>query len=90
MTGKIIKEDDFSLQQQMADLKNEIKVLRDELKANKSPPLFYSIAQCMEILNISRSTVNRMIKNGDLKAKKAYRKVLVPKNELEKILINLN
>ena len=88
MKGQIIIEDDFSLRQQMEDLENEIKVLRDEIKVNKSSPLYYTIFQCAEILSISRSTVNRMIRNGDLKSKKAYNRVLIEKKSIEKLLIN--
>ena len=64
-------------------LKSEIASLKEEVT---TLPKFFTIAQVCEILKISRSTTNRMIKNGDLKVKKAYRRVLIPEESINEFI----
>ena len=70
-------------------LKSEIASLKAEV-SKTTLPKFFSIAQVCEILKISRSTTNRMIKNGDLKAKKAYRRVLIPEESINEFIKKSN
>ena len=66
-------------------LKSEIASLKEEV-SKTTLPKFFTIAQVCEILKISRSTTNRMIKNGDLKVKKAYRRVLIPEESINEFI----
>ena len=68
-------------------LKSEIASLKAEV-SKTTLPKFFTIAQVCEILKISRSTTNRMIKNGDLKVKKAYRRVLIPEESINEFTKN--
>ena len=64
-----------------------------ELKSDiskKTSAKFYTIPQVCEILHVSRSTVYRMIRNGNLKAHKAYRRVLVSEVSINNALIPIN
>ncbi|WP_315329383.1 helix-turn-helix domain-containing protein [Segatella oulorum] len=70
-------------------LKSEIASLKAEV-SKTTLPKFFTIAQVCEILKISRSTTNRMIKNGDLKAKKAYRRVLIPEESINEFIKKSN
>ena len=70
-------------------LKSEIASLKAEV-SKTTLPKFFTIAQVCEILKISRSTTNRMIKNGDLKAKKAYRRVLIPEERINEFIKKSN
>lgn len=70
-------------------LKSEIASLKAEV-SKTTLPKFFTIAQVCEILKISRSTTNRMIKNGDLKAKKAYRRVLIPEESIDEFIKKSN
>ena len=69
------------------ELKSDINSLKSEIN-KKATAKFYTILQVCEILHLSRSTVYRMIRNGDLKAHKAYRRVLIPETSIKNLLIN--
>ena len=49
-----------------------------------------TIPQVCEIMHVSRSTVYRMIRDGNLKAHKAYRRVLVSEVSINNALIPIN
>lgn len=90
--GKLQILDVGDLQKQLAPLyglKSEIVSLKAEV-TKTALPKFFTIAQVCEILKISRSTTNRMIKNGDLKAKKAYRRVLIPEESINEFIKKSN
>ena len=71
------------------ELKSDIANLKTEISKNTSAK-FYTILQVCEILHLSRSTVYRMIRNGNLKAHKAYRRVLVSEASINNALIPIN
>lgn len=71
------------------ELKSDIDSLKSEIN-KKATTKFYTILQVCEILHLSRSTVYRMIRNGDLKAHKAYRRVLIPETSIKNLLITIN
>ncbi len=47
-----------------------------------TPPLAYSIQDVTEQLGLSRAYVNKLIATGELKARKAGRRVLIPRSAL--------
>ena len=63
--------------------------LKSEISKKASTKL-YTIPQVCEILHVSRSTVYRMIRDGNLKAHKAYRRVLVSEVSINNALIPIN
>ncbi|HJD74820.1 MAG TPA: helix-turn-helix domain-containing protein [Bacteroides reticulotermitis] len=71
------------------ELKSDIVNLKTEI-SKKTSAKFYTIPQVCEILHVSRSTVYRMICNGNLKAHKAYRRVLVSEVSINNALIPIN
>lgn len=73
----------------MYELKSDIANLKTEISKKASTKL-YTIPQVCEILHVSRSTVYRMIRDGNLKAHKAYRRVLVSEVSINNALIPIN
>ena len=73
------------------ELKSDIANLKTEISKKASTKL-YTIPQVQvcEILHVSRSTVYRMIRDGNLKAHKAYRRVLVSEVSINNALIPIN
>lgn len=71
------------------ELKSDIANLKTEISKKASTKL-YTIPQVCEILHVSRSTVYRMIRDGNLKAHKAYRRVLVSEVSINNALIPIN
>ena len=71
------------------ELKSDIANLKTEISKKASTKL-YTIPQVCEILHVSRSTVYRMIRDGNLKAHKAYRRVLVSEASINNALIPIN
>ena len=71
------------------ELKSDIVNLKTEI-SKKTSAKFYTLPQVCEILHVSRSTVYRMIRNGNLKAHKAYRRVLVSEVSINNALIPIN
>lgn len=74
MNGKIQLIENDELQKQLEplfELRDEITALKEDI--NKKPSAKYlTIPQVCELLHVSRSTIYRMVRNGDLKMKKAY------------------
>lgn len=71
------------------EMKDEIiSAVKDSIK-NPSAK-YLTIEEAGKILKVSRSTITRMIRNGDLIAKKAYKRVLIPEKSIEKLLITIN
>lgn len=69
--------------------------MRDEIAALKKvviqkPPKYYTIKELCALIHVSRSTVYRMIRNGHLKPKKAYRRVLFTEKDVNDLLITVN
>lgn len=48
--------------------------------------LAYSIQEAADLLSVSDDTIRRMIEDGDLRARKARGRVIVPREELESFL----
>lgn len=71
------------------ELKAEITALNEGIN-KKSVAKFLTIPQVCALLHVSRSTIYRMVRNGDLKAKKAYKRVLFFEKDIEKFLITVN
>ena len=82
----LTKEEIFSQLRPLIELKDEVVALKEEI-SKKTSPQYLTISQVCERLHISRSTVNRMMNNGDLKAMKAYRRVLFLESDISKLLI---
>ena len=82
----LTKEEIFSQLRPLLELKDEVVALKEEI-SKKTSPQYLTISQVCERLHISRSTVNRMMNNGDLKAMKAYRRVLFLESDISKLLI---
>jgi excisionase family DNA binding protein len=53
---------------------------------NTITPLAYSVEDAAKQLSVSAQSIRRLIERGELKARRAGRRVLVPKNELERWL----
>lgn len=69
--------------------------MREEIASLKKvviqkPPKYYTIKELCALIHISRSTVYRMIRNGHLKPKKAYRRVLFTEKDVNDLLITVN
>ena len=79
-------EEIFRQLRPLQELKDEVIALKEEI-SKKTSPQYLTISQVCERLHISRSTVNRMMNNGDLKAMKAYRRVLFLESDISKLLI---
>ncbi len=47
--------------------------------------LFLSITETTELLGVSRWTIQRMIKRGELKAKKLGRRVIIARKDIDKM-----
>lgn len=71
------------------ELKDEITALKEVIN-KKASTKFLTIPQVCELLHVSRSTIYRMVRNGDLKMKKAYKRVLFSEKDIEKFLITIN
>ena len=71
------------------ELKSDIVNLKTEIskRLQLSSTQFLKYAK---FLHVSRSTVYRMIRNGNLKAHKAYRRVLVSEVSINNALIPIN
>ena len=82
----LTKEEIFRQLRPLQELKDEVIALKEEI-SKKTSPQYLTISQVCERLHISRSTVNRMMNNGDLKAMKAYRRVLFLESDISKLLI---
>ena len=70
------------------ELRDEITALKEDIK--KPSAKYLTIPQVCELLHVSRSTIYRMVRNGDLKMKKAYKRVLFSEKDIEKFLITIN
>lgn len=92
MEREVLLLENNKLQQQLEplyEMKADITALKESIY--KKPSIKYlTISQACELLHVSRSTVNRMIRNGDLAAKKAYKRVLISEKSIEKLLITIN
>ncbi len=53
---------------------------------NTITPLAYSVEDAAKQLSVSSQSVRRLIDRGELKARRVGRRVIVPKNELERWL----
>ncbi len=53
---------------------------------NTITPLAYSLEEAAQQLSVSSQSVRRLIDRGELKARRVGRRVIVPKNELERWL----
>ncbi len=53
---------------------------------NTITPLAYSVEDAAKQLSVSAQSIRRLIDRGELKARHVGRRVLVPKNELERWL----
>lgn len=71
------------------ELKNEFIALKEDIN-KKSSAKFLTISQVCALLHVSRSTVYRMVKNGDMKAKKAYKRVLFSEKDINNFLTTIN
>lgn len=92
MNQKISFIEGSELQKQLEplfELKNEFIALKEDIN-KKSSAKFLTIPQACALLHVSRSTIYRMVRNGDLKAKKAYKRVLFFEKDIEKFLITVN
>ncbi|WP_315969404.1 helix-turn-helix domain-containing protein [Odoribacter laneus] len=87
MEISILTRDDLLKQlRPLLELKDEVIALKEDV-GKRTSPQYLTISQVCERLHISRSTVNRMMRNGDLKAMKAYRRVLFLESDINKLLI---
>lgn len=50
--------------------------------------LFFTTAEVASLLKVSRITIFQKIKNGSLKAKKFGRNYLIPRKEIEQLVVN--
>jgi excisionase family DNA binding protein len=50
------------------------------------PPMAFHIAEACELLNISRSTLQKLANNATIKTVKLGGRVLVPASEIDRIL----
>ena len=71
------------------EMKEEVAALKKAV-TQKPSSKYYTISEVCSLLHISRSTIYRMMKNGDLKAKKAYRRVLFLEKDINELLIPIN
>ncbi len=53
---------------------------------NTIAPLAYSVEDAAKQLSVSAQSIRRLIERGELKARHVGRRVIVPKNELERWL----
>ncbi len=53
---------------------------------NPRPPLAFSVNVTAQLLGVSRDTVLRMLKRGDLERRKAGSRVLIPHASVERFL----
>lgn len=81
----LTREDLLEQLRPLLELKNEVIALKEDI-GKRASPKYLTISQVCERLHVSRSTVNRM-RNGDLKAMKAYRRVLFLESDINKLLI---
>ncbi len=84
--------DDYTLLvEEIKNLKNIVTDLKKEVENRSLARVseYLTIAQCADFIQCSRSTINRMLKNGDPKYQKAYRRVLIPRNSIDHLLINI-
>lgn len=92
MKEKILVIEGCELQKQLEpllELRDEITALKEDIN-KKSSANYLTIPQVCELLHVSRSTIYRMVRNGDLKMKKAYKRVLFSEKDIEKFLITIN
>lgn len=92
MNQKISFIEGSELQKQLEplfELKNEFIALKEDIN-KKSSAKFLTISQVCALLHVSRSTVYRMVKNGDMKAKKAYKRVLFSEKDINNFLTTIN
>lgn len=82
----LTREDLLEQLRPLLELKNEVITLKEDI-GKRASPKYLTISQVCERLHVSRSTVNRMMRNGDLKAMKAYRRVLFLESDINKLLI---
>ena len=68
------------------ELRDEIAALKEDIN-KKASTKFLTIPQVCELLHVSRSTIYRMVRNGDLIAKKAYKRVLFSEKDIDNLLI---
>jgi len=47
-------------------------------------PLLLTRAQAAQALNVSQMTIFRLLQRGDLKRKEGLRKILIPREQIEK------
>ena len=71
------------------EMKEDVAALKKAVTQNPSSK-YYTILEVCSLLHVSRSTIYRMIRNGDLKARKAYRRVLFLEKDINELLIPIN
>lgn len=65
--------------------KAEIEEIQRTFDPNLGAKLFLNIAETTELLGVSRWTIQRMIKRGELKAKKFGRRVIIARKDIDKM-----
>lgn len=71
------------------ELKAGFTSLKEDMN-KKSSARYLTIPEVCGLLHVSRSTIYRMVRNGDLKMKKAYKRVLFAERDIEKFLQTIN
>ncbi len=59
---------------------------RTKKQVNPAPKLAISTAEFGELFSVSKDSVNRRIREGEIKAIKFGRRVLIPRSEVERLL----
>ena len=65
------------------EIKSELNGTADSTVSKPTSRRFYRIKQAAEELNLSEATVRRLVNRGLLRASKATRHILIPREEIE-------
>ena len=94
MTNEISIIQPSKLQQQLVEpmlqMQADLAAFKATVDSKKLSSKYLTIPQVCELLHVSRSTIYRMVRNGDLRARKAYKRVLFSEKDIEKFLIKIN
>lgn len=66
-------------------LKAETEEIQRTFDPNLGAKLFLNITETTQLLGVSRWTIQRMIKRGELKAKKLGRRVIIARKDIDKM-----